>query len=198
MGKVNASKIDYWTSDDGLLLLQCWTRDGLRQKEIADRIGISQQELSKMKNEFPEVREALQTGKEVVDYKVENALLKSALGFTTQEITVTIGKRQVGGEWVSITKETKTKEVSPNVTAALAWLNNRKPDVWKRNRDKTVEIEDEDTDVKITIVRGEKNELEENVNKETSISEKQIKKAQKELEKENKEINDPWDGWETW
>ena len=198
MGNSYASKVDYWLSENGLLLLQCWSRDGITQKDIAERIGIKPQNLSKWKEQYPEIEEALSTGKEIVDYKVENALLKSALGFTTKEITVTIGQRQVNGEWVSLTKETKTKEIAPNVTAALAWLNNRKPDVWKRNRDKIVEIDDEETDVKITIERGEKNDLDESVNKGTTINEKDIKKAQKQIEEDNKKLNDEWDGWEDW
>jgi hypothetical protein len=192
MGSINKSSADYWLSEDGLLLLECWSRDGMLLKDIATNMGISPAQLSHYRKQYEEIDKALATGKEIVDYRVENALLKSALGFKTQEITVTIGHRQINGQWVDITKETKTKEVAPNVTAALAWLNNRKPDVWKRNRDNVVEMDDEDNDVKITIVRGRGNSLDETVNNETTLDQKDIKKAKKELEK------DPWDGWENW
>jgi len=194
MGKKNESAVDYWLSDDGLLLLQCWARDGFRNSEIADRMGVTPQLFSRWKSQFPEIEEAVKSGKEVVDYKVENALLKSALGFKTEEITVTIGKRMINGEWVNITKETKTKEVIPNVTACLAWLNNRKPDIWKKNRDNVVDIEDEESDVKITIVRGKNSDLDDSVNKTATMDQKDIKKAKKQAEKEK----DEWDGWENW
>lgn len=193
MGQSNKSAVDYWRTEDGLTLLECWTRDGIKLREIAEFIGITQPLLSRWRREYPEIDEALSKGKELCDYKVENALLKSALGFTTKEITVTVGHRQINGQWVDITKETKTKEIAPNVTACLAWLNNRKPDIWKKNRDNVVELDDEESDVKITIVRGKNNELEDNVNNETSIDQKDIKKAQKKLKEE-----DPWEGWENW
>lgn len=193
MGQSNKSAVDYWRTEDGLTLLECWTRDGVKLREIAEFIGITQPLLSRWRREYPEIDEALSKGKELCDYKVENALLKSALGFTTTEITVTVGHRQINGQWVDITKETKTKEIAPNVTACLAWLNNRKPDIWKKNRDNVVELDDEESDVKITIVRGKNNELDDNVNNETSIDQKDIKKAQKKLKEE-----DPWEGWENW
>lgn len=193
MGQSNKSAVDYWRTEDGLTLLECWTRDGIKLREIAEFIGITQPLLSRWRREYSEIDEALSKGKELCDYKVENALLKSALGFTTKEITVTVGHRQINGQWVDITKETKTKEIAPNVTACLAWLNNRKPDIWKKNRDNVVELDDEESDVKITIVRGKNNELEDNVNNETSIDQKDIKKAQKKLKEE-----DPWEGWENW
>lgn len=199
MGMKNESDVDYWRSDDGLLLLECWSRDGYREGTIADKMGIKQPVLSNWKKQYPEIKEALRAGKEIVDYKVENALLKSALGFTTKEITVTIGKRQINGEWVNITKETKEKEVAPNVTAILAWLNNRKPDVWKRNRDNVVELDDEDNDVKITILRGKNSDLEDNVNTGVTIEKDQNKEEDKEEKKtKSKKQKDEWEGWEEW
>lgn len=193
MGVKNKSSVDYWRTENGLTLLKCWSRDGIKLKDISEFMGITQPLLSTWRKTYPEIDEALSEGKELCDYKVENALLKSALGFTTKEITVTIGHRQINGQWVDITKETKTKEIAPNVTACLAWLNNRKPDIWKKNRDNVVELDDEESDVKITIVRGKNNELDDNVNTKTSIDQKDIKKAQKKLKEE-----DPWEGWENW
>ena len=195
MGSINKSSADYWLSEDGLLLLECWSRDGILLKDIATNMGISSAQLSQWRKKYEEIDHALATGKEIVDYRVENALLKSALGFKTKEITVTIGHRQINGQWVDITKETKEKEIAPNVTAALAWLNNRKPEQWKRNRDNVVEVDDEDNDIKITIIRGKDNDLDEDVNTETTLNKKDIKKGQKELDKIN---DDPWDGWEDW
>lgn len=195
MGVKNKSDVDYWLTDDGLLLLECWSRDGMKLKDIAFNMGISSSKLSQWRNQYEEIDEALKSGKEVVDYRVENALLKAALGFETKEITVTIGKQQKGGDWFAITKETKTKEYAPNVTACLAWLNNRKPDIWKRNRDNVVEVDDEDNDIKITIVRGKDNELEDNVNEEVTLDSNDVRKAKKELEKIEE---DPWEGYEDW
>ena len=45
MGKVNESKVDYWLSDDGLMLIQSWSRDGLTLDEIQNKIGISHEKI---------------------------------------------------------------------------------------------------------------------------------------------------------
>ena len=194
MGKINDSEVDYWRSDDGLMLLQSWTRDGLSQSDIALKIGVSNQTITRWKKDYEDVAEALSRGKEIVDYSVENALLKAALGYKTKEVKVTIGRRQINGEWVDLTKETTVKEVGPNHTAALAWLNNRKPEMWRR-KDKIVEVDDEESDIKITIERGKNNDLDDSVNERMTINKEEIKEAQKELDKE---ANDPWEGWENW
>ena len=127
---------------------------------------------------------------------VENALLKAALSYTTKEIKVTIGKQQKNGKTFMITKETTEKEVAPNVTACLAWLNNRMPDRWKRNRDKEVLVDDEDSNVQITIVRGANNKLEDNVNKEIKLENKNQEKEEEQKVNSKKQDLDYWpDDW---
>lgn len=201
MGLKNKSLADEWLTDDALLLVNCWARDGIYMQEIANRIGISSATLSQWRNKYPLFDEALRTGKEIVDYKVENALLKAALGFTTKEIKVTIGRRQINGQWVDVTKETTTKEVAPNVTAALAWLNNRKPEKWKRNRDLFFNEEDTDANLKVTIVRGpqkDAGDTEDNTNKEIMIEKVKNDSGQSGDSGNNKENDkDYWpDDWE--
>ena len=68
-----------WLEPDGLLLLQGWARDGLTDEQIAQRIGISTKTLYRWKNAHSSIRLALKKGKAVVDFAVENALLKKAL-----------------------------------------------------------------------------------------------------------------------
>lgn len=76
-------KYQRWLEPDGLLLLEGWTRDGLTDEQLAEKIGITATTLYDWKNKFPEISEALKKGKEVVDYEVENALLNKALGGDT-------------------------------------------------------------------------------------------------------------------
>jgi len=164
MIKDRSSKVDYWLSEDGLLLLNCWARDGDTMATIAQKCDVKYDTLLAWRKKYPIIEQALQTGKEIVDYKVENALLKAALGYTSKEIKVTVGKKIVNGETFQVLKETTTKEVAPNVMACLAWLNNRKFDQWKRNRDKVVEVDPEDQNVSITIIKGPSAALGDNVN----------------------------------
>lgn len=200
MGKVNESQVDYWLGDDGLMLISCWARDGYTLQEISDKIGIARMTLHKWKKQYPEIRKAIEESKEVIDYKVENALLKAALGYKTKEIKVTLGKKIINGEVFNVLKETTEKEVGPNVTACMAWLNNRKHDQWKRNRDKVLELDEEENNVSITIVRGPRNDnLGENVNQEVNFrpKTKEEMKNGKEKAKEEAEDRDYWpEDWE--
>ena len=80
-------KYEYWLTEEGLLVLEGWARDGLTDEQIAHNIGISISTLNNWKNKYVEILESLKKGKEVVDYAVENALLKNALkGDTTAQI----------------------------------------------------------------------------------------------------------------
>ena len=73
------SKYEKWLEPDGLILLQGWARDGLTEEQIAHNMGISVRTLSAYKKQHSPILQALKKGKEVVDFAVENALLKKAL-----------------------------------------------------------------------------------------------------------------------
>lgn len=64
---------------DKLTLVEGWARDGLTNEQIAHNLGISIALLYKYQKEHIEFLESLKKGKEVIDYQVENALLKNAL-----------------------------------------------------------------------------------------------------------------------
>lgn len=145
-------------SEEGLILVQCMARDGMYEKDIAEKLGIKFQTFWAWKNKYPELKQALTMGKELVDYKVENALLKSALGYKTTTVKTIINNNpdKNGNREVKIEK-TET-EVGPNTTACLAWLNNRKPEQWRRNRDNIAEYEDKKSGITINIVKGQPDE----------------------------------------
>lgn len=70
-----------------LIQVEGWARDGLTDEQIAHNLGIGYTTLREYKNKYPSFSTALKKGKEVVDYEVENALLKSALdGNVTAQI----------------------------------------------------------------------------------------------------------------
>lgn len=185
------SLVDTWIEEDRLLLLECWARDGYTMQDIANRIGISISALKKWRKQYPEIQEAISKGKEITDYKVENALLKSALGYRTKEVKVTTIMRY--GKVVETQKEVTEKDQTPNVTACQVWLYNRKPDVWKRNRDNLIELDEEDTTIQVTVVRqGKDNKEEEDkewqdeVNTKIEISKNTNEESGKNKKKETK------------
>src|SRR5690606_30670478 len=74
-------KYQEWLTDEGLIKLEGWARDGLTDEQIAQNVGIGVRTLYEWKDKFPQISQALKRGKEVVDLQVENALLKRALGY---------------------------------------------------------------------------------------------------------------------
>ena len=139
-------KYDRWLTEEGLLKITGWARDGLIDKQIARNMGVSYTSLKDWKNQFPEIAEALRKGKEVVDREVENALFKSAIGYT-QTIRKPVKVRDVEYDpetgrkvreierWVAVEEEI---HVPPQVTAQIFWLKNRKPDQWREKNDLTL------------------------------------------------------------
>ena len=141
-----------WLEEDNLMLLECWARDGYTFQDIANRIGISISTLRGWRVQYPDIDNALKKGREIIDYKVENALLKSALGYKTKEVKVTTTIRF--GKTVETIKEVTDKEQAPNVSAIQCWLYNRLPNKWKKNRDQIIELDEEDTKIQVTVTRA--------------------------------------------
>ena len=80
--------------NDKLLLMEGYARDGAKDYQIAEALGISPNTLVNMKSNYSEVSEALRKGKEIVDYAVENALLRKALGGDTTAIMFWLKNRK--------------------------------------------------------------------------------------------------------
>jgi transposase len=80
-------KYEEWLTEDGLILIEGWARDGLTDEQIAHNMGISRSTLKEWKKDYPAISAALKKTKEVVDREVENALYKKACeGDTTAMI----------------------------------------------------------------------------------------------------------------
>ncbi|HAP3901962.1 TPA: helix-turn-helix domain-containing protein, partial [Enterococcus faecalis] len=115
------AKYTEWLTEEGLIKIEGWARDGLIDKQIAQNIGVAYSTFREWVKKFPALSASLKKGKEVVDRQVENALFKSATGYEYTEIT-----KELTENGMEITKKVK-KQVAPNPTAAIFWLKNRKP-----------------------------------------------------------------------
>lgn len=154
MGNTNSSLVDKWRTPQKLELIKCWARD-FTLSDIAAKMGVTIQTLKAWRDRYPEIEEAISEGKEEVDYKVENALLKVALGYTTTDVKTIISPPDKSGNR-AIRVEKTEKEIPPNPTAIMCWLNNRKPDQWKRNRDNIYQTKDDDNKITVNIIRHTK------------------------------------------
>ena len=149
--KRGAGKYHDWTTEEGLLKIEGWARDGLTDEQIAHNIGIVPSTLYEWKKKYLEISEALKRGKEVIDRQVENALLKRALGYEYEEVKQIVEKDETGKDRKRIEKT--TKQVIPDVTAQIYWLKNRKPEQWREKRE--VEISNTQSSNKLDEILGE-------------------------------------------
>lgn len=143
------AKYEKWITQEGLVLIEGWARDGLTDEQIAENMGIAASTLYDWKNKYPEVSESLKKGKEVVDRQVENALLKRALGYEYDEV-----KEKY--EFGELTEKTVTKKrIPPDITAQIFWLKNRKPHAW-RDKQERLDNTMEDNDMVKQYIEGMK------------------------------------------
>ena len=196
----------FLSRDNSIFLIKNWYRDGYSFREIADKIGVTLEVFKKARNEFEELDQALIESKEVIDYKVENALLKSALGYMTKEVKVTTTMRY--GKVVETIKEVTDREVAPSVPAIQTWLYNRQKEKWKNMNAKTNMFEDmvEDSTIEVTVRRAEKDEsgcveekdivLRKRTEEERAKLEKEKKRKKAEEEKEALRTTEVDEGYE--
>ena len=164
------AKYTKWLTEDGLLLLQGWARNGLTDEQIAHNCGIGMTTLNTWKAKYREIREALKEGKEAIDILVENALLKRALGYTYEEKTYERKQITEEGDTGMVLTKTVTKEVIPDTTAQIFWLKNRKKAEWRDNAER-IEMEREklELDKRLTDAQIRKIEKETDDDKAVSV-----------------------------
>lgn len=138
MAKVGRKgKYEEWLTEDALKRVEGWARDGLSDEQICKNMRISKDTFYRWVNTFAEFSDALKRGKAPVDFEVENALLKTALGHTVtlkKPIKVKIEKQLSGkGKIVEEHIEYAEEEVyiPPQAVAQIFWLKNRRPDKWR-------------------------------------------------------------------
>ena len=160
-------KFKEWLTEDGLKQIQSWFRDGLSDLQVAKNMGISKTTFYDWMNKYPAMSDTVKKGKQPVDFEVENALLKRALGYEIEETNtfITINSK---GEKVQRVNKVK-KHIAPDATAAIFWLKNRRPDKWRKMnpafKDKT--------EIEISKLQAEIKKLEAETAKIESLSEKE-------------------------
>lgn len=139
------SKVNYWLTDDGLTLLKGWARDGLTDEQIAKNVGISRSTLNEWKKRYPDISDTLKKSKEIVDYEVENSLLKKAFGYNTLVLKhIKVKKADYNDDGYKINEREEIVKVYDEVhipadtTAQIFWLKNRKPDKWREKQENIV------------------------------------------------------------
>lgn len=128
---VATRKSDYWLTDDGLLRIQGWARDGLTDEQIAKNMNIAYSTMRVWKDKYQAMSAALKESKDVADREVENALFRRALGYVYEEKTFEPVKDPDTDEVEMKCTKIVKKEVVADTTAQIFWLKNRKPKEWR-------------------------------------------------------------------
>lgn len=105
----------------------------MNDEQIAHNIGISVSTYYAWQNSYPEFSEAIKKGKAPVDEEVENALLKSALGYDYEETVTEVIELPDGKQRKHIRKI--KRHIPPSNLAQFFWLKNRKPEKWRDKPD---------------------------------------------------------------
>ena len=129
MRAIAKGKYQEWLEKDNLILIESWAREGLTEEQIAKNMDISYSTFREWKKKYSALSAALKKGKAPIDFEVENALLKRALGFEYEE-TETVFEDVDGKPKKKIRKI--MKYAPPDTSACIFWLKNRKPNHWRK------------------------------------------------------------------
>jgi hypothetical protein len=90
---------------------------------------------------YPEFDQSLSLGSILADAAVAQSTYDAAVGFTHPSVKIFAHKLKVGEgiEEIVVTEHKYTEHYSPNVQAAMFWLTNRQPDLWKNRTDQNLQ-----------------------------------------------------------
>lgn len=108
-----------------LLKVRILYGQGKTDEQVADIVGVAVRTLHDWKHRYAEFLHSLKEAKDEADDLVEATLYQRAIGYTHRETKVFCTK---DGDivWKEI-----DRHVPPDVTAAIFWLKNRRPEKWR-------------------------------------------------------------------
>lgn len=120
---------EYWTSGEGLVLIQDWLANGLYDQQIANNIGITRWTLAEWKKNNPELNELFKRERKISNLELINATFKSAKGYYVEEEVLDV-KGNV---------HTIKKWVNPNATSQIFLLKNWMKESYRDKHEMTVD-----------------------------------------------------------
>jgi len=97
---------------------------GLIDKQMAEVFGVAESTFHKWKLDHPRFSESIRKGKEISDADVAVSLRQRALGYSHPDV-------HISNYQGSITLTDITKHYPPDTAAAIFWLKNRHPKLWR-------------------------------------------------------------------
>lgn len=125
---------------DNLTLIESMVSDGLTDKEIAEKIGMSYSTFRRYKTQNADLKTAIAQGKDRRNQKVVEALYKCCTGYKYYEEVATKVKEEVlaeDGRTILTKEDVVVKSIkkyrAPDLNAQKYWLNNRDKTQWKED-----------------------------------------------------------------
>ena len=132
------AKVDKWLKPKNLKQLTEWAKDKNKNiSDIAALMGISASTFYNWKDKYPEIEDAFEEGRRVLDEKVENSFFDMCVGFTKKVKKVYKLRRKefengkVVAEYEELVKEDEEEYIPPSVAAQKFYLCNRMPDRYR-------------------------------------------------------------------
>lgn len=97
---------------------------GATDKDLADFFEVKEQTINNWKKSHPKFFESIKKGKQSADTDIAESLYKRAKGYSHKAVKIfnEDGKPMI---------VPYTEHYAPDTTAAIFWLKNRKPDLWR-------------------------------------------------------------------
>lgn len=99
---------------------------GATDQEIADFFEVSVRTVYRWKADHDEFCQSLKVGKVVADERVERSLFQKAIGYEQDEVKIFMPANAEKPVYAPF-----RAKVAPDTTAAIFWLKNRRPDLWR-------------------------------------------------------------------
>lgn len=128
--------------ESNLITVISMLKDGCKDKEIIEFLGISRSAWKAKKNSNSKLKQAIDEVKDERNEQVEDALFKCCKGYHYWEEVATKVKEEVKCEdgTVLVKEDVKISNIKkykgPDVVAQKYWLNNRKKAAWKDDPNK--------------------------------------------------------------
>lgn len=103
---------------------------GATDQEIADFFEVDVRTIYRWKHDHAEFCQALKSGKDVADERVERSLYQKAIGYEQDEVKIFMPANAIKPVYA----EYRAK-IAPDTTAAIFWLKNRRSQDWRDKHD---------------------------------------------------------------
>ena len=99
---------------------------GATDGDLADFFEVDARTINRWKHVHPEFCQSLKTGKEVADERVSRSLYHRAVGYRQPAVKIFMP----GGATEPVYAPYE-EQITPDTTAAIFWLKNRRPQEWR-------------------------------------------------------------------